>query len=149
MRSVYIYIIGICLLLASCDIVTSDNGDLDGLWQLREVENLQTGEVRDGRFDNAQWAFQGSLLVMKASTHTLFTGVVCSFRHEGNTLVVSDPHFFGRFVEGVNDDVKVADASSLHIYGLYQLEEHFQILQLDGDVMRLQSDSVCLNFCKY
>lgn len=146
--SLYI-IIGVSLLMVSCNLVISDNGDLDGLWQLRTIENLRTGQISDGRDRGVQWAFQGSLLQLCASTDTIFSDVFCSFCHDGATLELTNPHFFGRFVEGVNDDVRVEDAKYLHVYGLYRLEESYRVLQLDGETMRLQSDSVRLYFRKY
>ena len=150
MKRVYLYIvISISALLASCDIVTSDNGKLDGVWQLRTVENLRTEQTSDGRDKAVQWAFQGDLLMLKANTGTDFTDVFCRFRHAGNTLELSTPYFSGRFLDDVNDDVAVEDATSLTIYGIYQLEERFQVLELNSDVMVLQSDSVCLHFRKY
>ena len=137
------------LLLASCDIETSDNGQLDGLWQMREIEDLQTGQTSDGRDVDAQWSFQGSLLMLHAATHARFNIVYCSFKHEGNRLQLSAPYFGGRFDPEFNDDVKVDNPEDLHIYGLYRLDEAFQVLQLDSKTMILQSDSVRLHFRKY
>ena len=37
----------------------------------------------------------------------------------------------------------------MNVYGLYQLEEFFRILQLDSDNMQLESDKVRLTFRKY
>ena len=150
MRKISLYIlIGVCVLLGSCDITTSDNGDIDGIWQLRAIENLQTNQTFDGRDKAVQWNFQGTLLMLRGNTETDFNEVLCRFKHEGNKLILFDPYYSGRFVEGVNEDVKVEDASALEIYGVYQLEESFQVLELNSDDMILESSSVRLYFRKY
>jgi len=84
---VYI-LLAACTMLASCNIVTSDNGDLDGLWQLTTMENLQTGAVSDGRDVNSglNWSFQSSLLVMRGADELVF-----SFEHADDMLKVYNP----------------------------------------------------------
>lgn len=47
MKHFLFFIIGIGLLLTSCDIETSDNGDLDGYWHLVRVDTLATGVSSD------------------------------------------------------------------------------------------------------
>ena len=133
------------ILLSSCHIVTSNNGDLDGLWRMRTIENLQTGEVIDGRDieRGLNWAFQGSLLMMRGSDV-----IICSFEHAGEILRVYNPYLSGRFTE-LHDDTPITDATMMNVYGLYQLEEFFRILQLDSDNMQLESDKVRLTFRKY
>ena len=37
-----IFVLTICMALVACDIETSGNGDLDGFWQLRQVDTLAT-----------------------------------------------------------------------------------------------------------
>lgn len=130
--------------LTSCHFVTSDNGDLDGLWQLRVIEDLSTGVVTDGRDDDVTWAFQGNLL----STRNKRTELLFRFNHAGNTLVLSNPYFSGRFTSLLNDTL-ITDVSQLADFKIYRLEEHFEILQLDGDNMCLQSDRVRMSFRKY
>ena len=132
-------------LLTSCHVVTSNNGDLDGLWQMTTIENLQTGEVADARDINTglNWAFQGSLLMMRGGQE-----IVCSFDHAGETLKIYSPYISGRFAEE-HDDTPITDATILNIYGIYQLEEYFKILQLDANDMRLESANVRLTFRKY
>lgn len=132
-------------LLTSCHVVTSNNGDLDGLWQMTTIENLQTGEVSDARDINTglNWAFQGSLLMLRGGQE-----VVCRFDHAGETLKIYSPYISGRFAEE-HDDMPITDATILNIYGIYQLEEYFKILQLDANDMQLESANVRLTFRKY
>ena len=149
MKKLYLLIIAACFSLVSCDIETLDNGDLDGLWQLRTIEKIKTSEQTDGRQDAVRWSFQADLLMIAAETNLPFYEIICRFKHEGQTLQVSDPHFSGRFNADVNDDPSVSDPADLKIYGLYKLNETFKVEKLKGDNMVLESDSVRLHFKKY
>ena len=140
-----IYSCVVLFFLSSCNMETSNNGDLDGLWQMLTIENLQTGEVKDGRDvgTGLNWAFQGRLLMMRGSEE-----FVWRFDHSGETLKLYTPYYSGRFKE-VHDDTPVTDATPLNVYGVYRLEEYFKILQLESDNMRLESPNVRLTFRKY
>ena len=74
--------------------------------------------------------------------------IICSFEHAGEILRVYNPYLSGRFTE-LHDDTPITDATMMNVYGLYQLEEFFRILQLDSDNMQLESDKVRLTFRKY
>lgn len=135
----------VSLLLTSCDIYRSDNGDLDGLWQMTTVENLTTGEVYDARDRQVTWGIQGALLELRASGARI---VYAKFEHTGSSLVLREICFSGR---GDSDwgDKPVQDPADIHVYGIYRLEEYFKVLELDSDVMRLESADVRLTFRKY
>lgn len=141
-----LYIISITLLFSSCHLEMSHNGDLDGVWQMLTIENLQTGEVIDGRDvgSGLNWSFQGRLLMMRGAADIY----VWRFDHSGETLKLYSPYFSGRFTE-IHDDTPVTDATELNVYGVYRLEEYFKILQLDSNHMRLESPNVRLTFRKY
>jgi len=142
----YIIIGMACLMFSSCHLTSSNNGDLDGLWQLMTVENLQTGAITDGRDvgGGIRWAFMGDLLSLRNDDKEVF----CRFEHAGETLKVYKPYLSGRFTNA-QDDFPITDAAELNVFGVYRLEEYFKILQLDGDDMRLESTTVRLTFRKY
>lgn len=148
MKHLYYIIIGICLLLAGCDTHSSDNGDLDGFWQVRTMENLLTGEVSDGRDHQVTWAFQGDFLMLNFDRNKGGTEYVASFIYTGDALKVHNPYLSGRFLEG-NDDTPVEDAAVLNIFGIYHLEENYEVVQLDGDDMCLQSQTMRLYLKRY
>ena len=133
------------LLLSACDIYRSDNGDLDGLWQLTTIENLRTGESNDARESQVTWGIQGPLLELRASGVRI---VYAKFEHIGSSLVLRELCFSGRHDSDWGDK-PVQDPSELHIYGIYRLEEYFKVLELSSDVMRLESTDVRLMFRKY
>ena len=92
-RYLSILTMAIVLLLAGCDIHRSDNGDLDGLWQMTTEENLTTGEVSDGRDAKVTWGIQGALVELRAYDAPV---VFAKFEHTDNSLVLRDICFSGR-----------------------------------------------------
>ncbi len=141
--SIYL-IIGISLLLTSCHLVTSDNGDLDGLWQMTIMEDLQTGEVSDGRDNSVSWAFQGGMVQMNGNTIPL-NHVIGKFEKGGNSLRIYHMAIFTHS----KGDTPIEDASMLEVVGITQLDENFQILELNSNTLRLESAAKRLTFRKY
>lgn len=122
-------------LLTNCDIQGSDNGALDGFWQLTEMtvweDGVQTGPT-DMQESGIYWGVQGDLLRIGT---TYF-----DFEFTGHNLRIWNP-FRG--------DTYVEDASELKRYGLYSLEETFTVEQLTGSEMTLRSERVKLHLRKY
>lgn len=130
-------------LLSSCNMETSNNGDLDGLWQATFKENIVTGSLIDLRDFNASWSFQGGLVQMNAST--IPSHVIGKFVRTDNFLKVNTLCIF-RHGKG---DEQITDVSVLEVFGFIQLDETFEVLELNEDVLRLQNSRVRLSFRKY
>ncbi len=128
------------LLCMSCEFETSDNGDLDGFWQLRQVDTLQGGSA-DMRGNGVYWAVQTDLLQARTSSVDVFF----RFSHTSDSLFLSDPYFNDR----MSSDIKVTDPAPLAPLGINRLEERFRVVSLDGGSMVLQSDVLRLYFRKY
>jgi hypothetical protein len=134
MKRVLLYIIIGMGLLTACSSESSNNGDLDGFWQL-------TG--RPG----ITWSFQGKILEFR-DVNQVHHDLMAKFRHEGNLLIVYD----FRLVDRDAGDLPVteSEAEDLRAYGISNLEEEqFQIRQLTSDDMHLESSSESLHFRKY
>lgn len=145
-RLFYFLIISIIWLLTSCDLQMSDNGDLDGFWQLCSVDTLATGQTVDMRQSQVSWAVQGSLLETRiAEGIEIGTNVVFRFEHHPDSLWLYAPYLIDRD----QGDIQVADVTVLRPFGINELEERFGILQLDGDALILQSKQLRLHFRKY
>ena len=67
MKKLIIFVFGLCLLATACELETSKNGDLDGLWQLKTVDTLASGHSADMRQSQTWWAIQGKMLQMHDS----------------------------------------------------------------------------------
>ena len=141
-RFFYVYIIMVCCLISACDVESSDNGALDGFWQLAYLE--EGGERVDMRQSGITWAFQGELLELRDVTKVNQTFLL-SFEHGSGTLRVYAPFFLDRD----NDDIPVDNVNYLLPYGIRQLDERFSVVRLDGDAMILRSDHCLLEFRKY
>jgi hypothetical protein len=62
-----VYILTLCVTLVSCELETSGNKELDGYWQMSEVDTLSTGGVADTREALIYWGVQGKLLQIRFS----------------------------------------------------------------------------------
>ena len=144
MKKLYLYIIGITLLLTSCNMVTSDNGALDGLWQGMMKEDLTTGEVTDLRDEQATWSFQGGMIQMNA-TSIPPSHVIGKFERGDKTLRV---YHMALFTHG-KGDTPLEDVTMLKVFGFTTLDETFRILELNDDALRVETDNVRLTFRKY
>lgn len=147
MRRYYIYIIGIVLLLAGCDMETSDNGDLDGLWVMQSMEYGPAGWARtDLHTSGLTWSFQGHILELR-DVNKVHQDIAASFEHEGDNLTVHDFYFVDRD-EG--DRVVEDDYTYLLPYGVpSNILVTFKIVELTSARMKLESATTRLEFRKY
>jgi len=132
-------------LLSSCTLETSNNGKLDGFWQLTQLDTIATGGITDMREKNAFWAVQMHLLELKHPSGNTRLNVLFRFEHKGDSLILSDPYISNR----EESDVKITDPTDLYEFGIYHLREAFFIGRLTNDYMDLQSDRFRFHFRKY
>lgn len=130
--------------LASCDLETSDNGDLDGMWHLRAVDTLSTGCTCDMTDGDIYWNVQANLLVLEDKSDT-YKDIVVRFNLANDTLRLYSPQIFYR---AGNEDT-IVDISLLKPYGLDSTDQSFAVERLDGSRMTLASDSLRMYFKKF
>lgn len=138
--SCWLSAIGILLLAGSCDIETSDNGNLDGLWQLTSVDTLSTKGHRDMKDTNTSWTIQGKLLQLRTTDLTF----VCHFSREGDVLKLGT-----LYLNNHHDDPLLEDIYYAGIMGVNKEDERFDVLTLTSSTMILQSSMLRLSFRKY
>ncbi len=136
-----VYIMALAAMLGSCTLETSDNGKLDGLWQLYSLDSLATGASADMRGSHVFWAVQHRLLEARNKE----TQVLFRFNNTGDSLLLSDPYINNRDLS----DIKVTDAAMLAPLGINNLGEHFGIKALSSDKMVLETPTLRLYFRKY
>ena len=143
-RFLYI-IIGVVMLLTSCDKETSNNGNLDGLWQLTLMQNKTTDNVKnDMRSSGITWAFQGHILELR----DLKKGnqdIIMSFNYDGKKLKVFAPYK----VDRDSDDIVINDIALLLPYGVGNTTAEYNVTELSGSCMILDDDVWHLEFRKY
>jgi hypothetical protein len=78
-----VYILMLSVMLVSCELETSGNKELDGYWQMSQVDTLSTGGVADTREALVYWGVQGKLLQIRFSENGKFLGEGLLFRFNG------------------------------------------------------------------
>ena len=132
-------------LLSSCSWFETDNaGDLEGLWHLRSVENLDDGSVADYSRQRIYWAFQKNLLEMEDKSGNTAV-LLWRFSHQEGKLIISSPYRYDR----ENGDELLETTELLEPYFIYNLEETFTIEHLGSGTMRLASPTVRMSFKKF
>lgn len=146
MKKFYLYIIGIGLMLTACDMERSDNGDLDGFWQMTSKTDkyAKCGAV-DMRDSGITWSFQEKLLELR-DVKKVHQDIIGDFVHQGGTLSVS--RFY--LVDRDKGDVRIDDPISYLVpYGIASVQDQFKVLELNSNEMILESDRFLLKFRKY
>ena len=83
---IVIFFIGVCMLfVCSCELETSNNGDLDGMWHLVRVDTLSTSGVKYMEDDKIYWLFQFKLLQLEDKSGTKVS-LLMRFEHKDNIL---------------------------------------------------------------
>lgn len=134
-------LLSIFVMLLSCDLEISDNGNLDGFWQLRSIDSLQNGKSVDMRESGVYWGVQTDLL----EARSVDIGVFFRFSLVGDSLFLCQPYINNRD----SADISVVDAAVLAPLGINRLDEHFRVLKLERSTMVLQSEILRLYFRKY
>lgn len=145
-----IYILGIAMLMvmAACsDFHASDNGKLDGFWQLTQADTLANGRSEDMRPKQIFWSVQANLLKME-DLHAMlntYPGIFFHFEMKDGKLRVYDPVLDNR----EESDSIITSVETLRFYGLGSLDETFAVLQLEETKMMLENERLRLYFRKY
>lgn len=142
-----IFVLTICMALVACDIETSGNGDLDGFWQLRQVDTLATEGTKDMRQSMIYWAVQNRLIEVRLleNEESNGTGYLFHFDRTDDQLNLSVPYLHLRD----EPDEEVIDLEVMRPFGFDALQQSFAIKCLDNDKMILETQYLRLHFRKY
>jgi hypothetical protein len=142
-----VYILTLSVMLVSCELETSGNKELDGYWQMSQVDTLSTGGVADTREALVYWGVQGKLLQIRFSENGKFLGegLLFRFNRDNGMLTLSSPILHHLY----ETDEPISDVELLKPFGIFNLEEVFSIEELNDDVMVLASDTLRLHFRRY
>jgi hypothetical protein len=146
MRKIF-YILTLGVLFVSCELETSGNDELDGYWQMSQVDTLSTGGVADTREALVYWGIQGKLLQIRFSENGKYLGEGFMFRFncEDDVLTLSSPILHHLY----KTDEPITDVEVLKPYGIFDLEEVFAIEELNDHNMVLTNDVLRLHFRRY
>jgi hypothetical protein len=127
----------------SCDLEMSDNGKLDGYWQLARIDTIGGGGC-DMVSSRIFWSVQLHLLQLSDHSGRNSTYLL-RFNQSDTHLRVYEPYLSARN-EG---DKPLDDAAVLYPYGIQSLDEEFEILRLDNKCLSLRSSLLELSFNRY
>lgn len=131
------------LAMTSCELESSDNGDLDGYWHIERIDTLATSGVADYSQELSFWAFQGKLLSLSCRNNKA-TDCLTRFNKTGNTLTISEPFRNDR----MGGDEPLETPELLRPYGINSIEESFTIEALSGSKMTIKSEMLRISFKK-
>ena len=138
----WIWALGVSV-LAGCDIETSDNGGLDGMWRLESVDTLASGGRLELATEIRAWSFQNKLLELR--DHTGPAGAfLLRFEHKDKTLRTYQPYVFNR----ETGDYPLENAAFMAPFGLNALDETFTIVELSSSRMKLRDGELQLQLRK-
>ena len=134
------------LILTSCESYLI-NGDLDGFWQVQEIERLETGDVVQCN-NEIFYAFQRHIVQLTQYPSTHIMGQMGT-RYHANFDWLGDSISMGDFREyDLNGSKKKAPLTELRKFGLCQEYTTFHIL-LSKESLTLTSDSTRISLRKY
>ena len=128
----------------SCELETSGNGDLDGMWHIERMDSVIGGAQTDLKGERLYWSFQHKLLQLD-DKNWIYPSVLMRFEKRGSTLLLSEPYLYNR-EEG---DEPLTDPSYLFPFGINMLNDTFAIEKLKGDNFVITSKTVRLHLKKF
>lgn len=140
-------ILALGMLMVSCELETSGNRELDGYWQMDQVDTLSTGGVADTREALVFWGIQGKLLQIRFSEdgNYLGEGLLFRFNRDGSYLTLHSPVLHHLY----ETDEPIEDVEILKPFGIFNLEEVFYLEVLNDDVLVVSNDNLRLHFRRY
>ncbi len=151
MKNLLYLILTACIGFTACTFETSNNGDLDGYWQLSQVDSLKKGTSVDKRASGLFWSVQVNLLEIRNNTSP-DSSIFFRFDKSGDILRIWAPI---ANIRAISDSV-IKDSARLSAYYLHStlrpdstLESVLHINELNSDRMVLENNSYRLHFRKY
>ena len=122
--------------IASCESYQI-HGNLDGFWQVKSIENKQTGEIKQCKGD-IYYSFQRELVLISYVSPNIPTGqmkenYIAYFTHETDVITMTDFRIY------IDRDGKEAPLSKLAKFGLYDTFNTFRVEKLDKSSLILDS----------
>lgn len=142
------------LMLASCNVETSDNGPLDGFWHLEQVDTLATGGTTDYSSGYVFWGVQKDLIYIKDSSNSSVGAYYLRFSQTQESLHITKIYLDHGHEDNPNHeqggDIPVeAIDRNLRFFGLNALPEHFKKEAINGNRMILSTEKLRLKFKKF
>ncbi len=133
-----------CLFLAACDLEYSNNGMLDGNWQLRQIDTLATNGTCNMSQSYIYWAVQDKLLQIRDIDNDNLIILFRFEKKEGHLTILSPCKVITK------DELVPLETNELLLpFGITDIEETFLIENLSHGNLVLSNDLYRLHFRKY
>lgn len=138
-----VLVLGLALgLLSSCETHSSDNGDLDNWWYLRQVDDLTAGTSESVATKKIFWSYIGNLMQTEGGGKNKH---LYRFEHKGGTLRVYEPRAHSRNKGDTllwEKDLPTLEPQMLYMKdeGNNTFEETFTVEQLTSSQMILLNE---------
>lgn len=130
---------------SSCELETSDNGDLDGNWQLLSIDTLNTNGTNNVKDKQIFYAVQFHLIniyALNVNNEYITPKSFFHFSQTRDSLILYSTDITKYDTEAHRDSFLIG----LRPLGINSLEEHFKIEMLNSKNMVLRSKELRLNF---
>ncbi len=132
--------------IASCESYQI-HGDLDGFWQVKSIENKQTGEIKQCKGDT-YYSFQRELVLISYVSPNIPTGqmkenYIAYFTHENDVITMTDFRIY------IDREGKQVPLSELEKFGLYETISTFDVEKLNNSSLILNSNKTRIVMTKY
>ena len=144
MKRILYIIMGVTLMMTGCNKEDSDNGNLDGFWQMTEMRNKSNASTSDMRSSGITWAFQGNILELR-DVKKSNQDIIMSFSIESDKLKLFAPYI----VDRDSHDIQIDDVDFLIPYGIDKTTTEYSVSELSSSRMVLDNDAWYLVFRKY
>lgn len=141
------YIAALFILLtagfSSCTLEMSENGHLDGFWNLKRIDTLSTMRSGDVEKERIYWSVQFNMIDVRFIDGRV-KECVMKFEKSNDTLSINTPCYYYH----TQGDSLITDVDALRPYGINSLDEKFKIEHLSSGHMTLKSEKLRLYFKK-
>lgn len=147
MKTIYILLIAsLALLASSCEKKPID-GDIEGMWKMKQFTTLADGIVHD-ECPRIFFSIQLNVveLAEKQCTHEYGTFIGHIYYNEDHSALTMQDF---KFRESTGDNGENVPAERLLPYGINTLETTFKVMKADGRHLVLQSDYATLEFTSF
>lgn len=143
--------VGLLMSLSSCELESSDNGDLDGFWHLERIDSLDTGKSVDMSKLHVFWGVEHKLIAARQNDMGK-ESFYFRFEHTSDSLMITKVYANHGHQDRGDDggDIPLDDVTEdLKYYGVNAIPEGFLKESLSGSKMVLKSKVVRLWFKKF
>lgn len=141
------YLILMTLILCSCDKLQI-NGKLDGMWQVMSVE--KESKIQECPPYQCYWCVQ--LHMIQFTNTNMDKTYISTFQNKDGKLYLKQISFPSRHEKESDDDKEMSQddiKERLHPWGIWTVNDCFDIVCLNNERLVLRSDSVTVTLRKF